>query len=58
MRRELENYESVELTNRYERLRAPQPWSNTRRMAPIVIGTIVAWILMGFVFWWLSKGKH
>jgi serine/threonine-protein kinase len=58
MRGELENYESVVLTNRFERLRAPQPWSGARRMAPMIIGTIVAWILMGVVFWWLSKGRH
>ncbi|HTB63891.1 MAG TPA: protein kinase [Opitutales bacterium] len=58
MRRELDNYESVVLTNRYERLRAPQPWSNTRRMAPIIIGIIALWILSFFGLWWFLKGKH
>ena len=58
MRRELENYESVVLTNRFERLRAPQPWSGTRRMAPIIIGIIVLWVLSFLGLWWFLKGKH
>jgi serine/threonine protein kinase len=58
MRREMENYESVTLTNRYERLRAPQPWSNTRRMAPIIIGIVALWILSFFALWWFLARKH
>ena len=42
MRRELENYESVLLTKRYERLRAPQPWSGARRMAPLVLAMVLS----------------
>jgi serine/threonine-protein kinase len=58
MRRELENYETVVLTNRFERLRAPQPWSGTRRMAPIVIGIVILWVLSFLGLWWFLKGKH
>ncbi len=52
MKSELENYESVSLTNRYERLRSPQPWSGARRMAPIVIAIVVLWVLSFLGLWW------
>jgi serine/threonine-protein kinase len=59
MHGELENYESVKLTHRYQRLRAPQPWSGARRMAPVIIGTVAAWILLFFaILWIINRKKH
>jgi serine/threonine protein phosphatase PrpC len=58
MRRELENYESVALTNRYERLRAPQPWSGARRMAPIIFAMLLLWVLSFLALWWFLAHKR
>ena len=58
MKRELENYESVSLTNRYERLRSPQPWSGARRMAPMIIAILLLWGLSFLGLWWFLKSRH
>jgi len=57
MRKELENYESVSLTNRYERLRAPQPWSGARRMAPMILAMMLLWVLSFLGLWWYLAHK-
>ena len=45
MRTELENYESVELTNRCSRLQAPQLWKSKFRMLPMIMGFVLFWLL-------------
>jgi len=57
MKAELDNYESVELTERFTRLRAPQVWKSRFRMLPLIIGLIVLWILGFFVMFYLMR-KH
>jgi serine/threonine protein phosphatase PrpC/predicted Ser/Thr protein kinase len=48
MKKELDDYESVELTERFTRLRSPQVWKSRFRMAPFIIGFV---ILQIFLFW-------
>jgi serine/threonine protein phosphatase PrpC len=58
MRTELENYESVELTNRCSRLQAPQVWKSRFRMLPLLVGGFLLWLLSFFLLYlWLRK-KH
>lgn len=47
MKRELDDYEKVELTGRYSRLQAPQIWKSRFRIVPLVIGFV---ILQGILF--------
>ncbi len=48
MARELDNYELVKVTDRHQRLRAPQPWKR-RRQTWLLIGAVgVIWILLFF----------
>ena len=49
MKRELDDYEIVEMTNRFERLRSPQVWKSHFRMVPMIIGFILLWILGFFL---------
>lgn len=49
MRSELENYEGVELTDRFSRLQAPQIWKSRFRMVPLIIGIIVFQIILFFI---------
>ncbi len=57
MKRELDDYESVVMTSRYARLRAPQVWKSRFRLLPIVIGLVVLQIILFLVFY-LSFRKH
>ena len=47
MKKELDDYESVELTSRYTRLQAPQIWKSRFRLLPVIIGFI---LLQGILF--------
>jgi serine/threonine protein phosphatase PrpC len=58
MRTELENYESVEMTNRCSRLQAPQLWKSKFRMLPLILGFVFLWLLsFVLLYLWLRK-KH
>ena len=58
MKRELDDYETVQLVRRFERLRSPQVWKSRFRMLPMIIGFVLLWIL-GFVLMFLYfKNKH
>ena len=46
MKRELDNYESVELTSRFARLQAPQIWKSRFRMVPLIIAFVVLQIVV------------
>jgi len=54
MRGELENYESVVMTDRCSRLQAPQIWKSRFRLMPMIIGfvllQIILFVLFAFVF--------
>jgi serine/threonine-protein kinase len=57
MKRELDDYETVPLTRRFERLRSPQVWKSRFRMLPMIIGFVLLWIL-GFFLMLLYFKKH
>ena len=46
MKAELDDYEKVELTNRYARLQAPQIWKSRFRLLPVIIGFILLQIVL------------
>ena len=41
MKTELDDYEVVEMTDRYTRLQAPQIWKSRFRMLPVIIGVVL-----------------
>lgn len=51
MKKELDDYESVEMTHRSSHLQSPQIWKSKFRMAPIIIGLLLLQIL-GFLLIW------
>jgi serine/threonine protein phosphatase PrpC len=57
MKRELDDYEVVQLTRRFEHLRSPQVWKSHFRMVPMIIGFVLLWIL-GFFLMFLYFKKH
>ncbi len=57
MKRELDDYEIVEMTNRFERLRSPQVWKSHFRMVPMIVAFVLLWIL-GFFLMFLYFKKH
>jgi serine/threonine protein phosphatase PrpC len=57
MKRELDDYEIVELSKRFERLRSPPVWKSRFRMVPIIIVFVLLWIL-GFFAMFLYFKKH
>jgi len=57
MKRELDDYEIVPLTKRYERLRSPQVWKSRFRLVPMIIIFVLLWIL-GFFAMYLYFKKH
>jgi serine/threonine protein phosphatase PrpC len=57
MKRELDDYEIVSLTNRYEHLRSPQVWKSRFRMVPLIIIFVLLWVL-GFFVMFLYFKKH
>jgi serine/threonine-protein kinase len=58
MRAELENYESVELTNRCSRLQAPQLWKSKFRMLPMIVGFLLLWVLSFLLLYWHLRKHH
>jgi hypothetical protein len=57
MKRELDNYESVVLTNRHARLQAPQLWKSRFQMLPMILALLALWVL-GFFLMFLYFKKH
>jgi len=57
MKRELDDYEAVPLTKRYEHLRSPQVWKSRFRALPLIIVFVLLWIL-GFFLMFLYFKKH
>jgi len=47
MKKELDDYESVQMTDRCSRLQAPQMWKSRFRLFPIIFGYVV---LLGIIF--------
>jgi hypothetical protein len=57
MRAELENYEAVVMTERHAHLQAPQIWKSRFRMLPMIIGILLSWVLLFFVFLWYFRKR-
>jgi serine/threonine-protein kinase len=55
MKAELDDYEKVELVERYKRLQAPQLWKSRFRMVPLILAFILLQVA-GFmlIFWYLK----
>ncbi|OIQ95573.1 serine/threonine-protein kinase PknB [mine drainage metagenome] len=60
MKAELDDYERVPLTNRFERLQAPRPWKGRFRMLPLILAFVFLQLaLFGAMFWYFSRhGSH
>src|SRR5215472_1143730 len=58
MKRELDDYEIVPLTRRFERLRSPQVWKSRFRMLPLIIIFVLLWILGFFAMFLYFKHHH
>ena len=59
MKAELDDYEKVEMTERWQRLRPPQLWKTRFKWLPMIIGMVVFYLLSGFLlFLYLNSKKH
>jgi len=58
MKAELDDYEKVPLTGRWQRLQPPQIWKTRYRLVPIVIGLVLLNILLFLLLWWYLSKKH
>ena len=57
MKRELDDYESVELTGRCTRLQAPQIWKSRFRLLPWIVGFVLLQVVL-FLLLLLYFHKH
>ena len=56
MKKELDDYECVEMTDRFSRLQAPQIWKSRFRMAPLIVGFVLLQaVLFLLLFLYLKK---
>jgi serine/threonine-protein kinase len=58
MKRELDNYELVSLTDRCQRLRAPQPWKSGKPMWLMIAGLLGFNVLLFFLMFLYFKSRH
>jgi len=58
MKRELDDYELVQLTERHLHLRSPQPWKSRWRMLPLIVGIIVLQLLLFLVMFLYFRSRH
>ena len=49
MKRELDDYEVVEMTDRCTRLQAPQIWKSRFRMLPLIVGFVLLQVVLFFL---------
>ena len=50
MKKELDDYECVEMTSRCSRLQAPQIWKSRFRLLPLIIGFVVFQVILFLLF--------
>ncbi len=58
MKKELDDYESVEMTNRHTRLQAPQVWKSRIRMVPMIAIFVVVQGLIFLLLFWCFHQPH
>jgi serine/threonine-protein kinase len=57
MKRELDDYERVEMTDRCSRLQAPQIWKSRFRMLPMILGFVVLQVILFLLLMLYFKKK-
>ncbi len=57
MKHALDDYESVEMTNRCSRLQAPQVWKSRFRLLPLIIALAVLWVLGFFLMYFYFRKR-
>jgi len=50
MKKELDDYETVEMTSRCTRLQAPQVWKSRFRLLPLILGFVALQIILFLLF--------
>ena len=58
MKKELEDLDSVKITHRDQRLRAPQPWKSKGYKGLIIVGIILIQVLLFFLLMATSHRHH
>jgi serine/threonine-protein kinase len=58
MKAELDDYEKVELVERFKRLQEPQLWKSRFRLLPLILLFLLGWLIMGFAMFWYFKHQH
>jgi hypothetical protein len=57
MRRELEDFSTVKLTDRHLRLRAPQPWASHRHTVVMGVAIVALMVALFFVLFLFLKRR-
>ncbi len=57
MKRDLENLDQVVLTDRYLRLRAPQPWRSKQHLWLLIGAILLAQVAIGFGLYFLLRHR-
>ena len=55
MKRELDDYETVEMTDRCTRLQAPQIWRSRFRMVPLIVGIVLLQVVLFLLLLWYFR---
>jgi len=58
MKKELDDYETVQLTERHLHLRSPQPWKNRTPMILMIAGVIGAQVVLFLLMYLYFRAKH
>jgi serine/threonine-protein kinase len=58
MKKELDDYEVVQLTERHLHLRSPQPWKNRMPMILMIAGVITAQVMLFLAMYLYFRSKH
>ena len=58
MKRELDDYELVQLAERHLHLRSPQPWKSRWRILPLIVGIVVIQLLLFLVMFLYFRSRH
>jgi serine/threonine-protein kinase len=57
MKRELDDYEIVQMTDRCTRLQAPQIWRSRFRMLPMIVGIVLLQVVLFLVLLWYFRKR-
>ena len=57
MKAELDDYEKVQMTDRYTRLQAPQVWKSRFRMLPLIVGIVLLQVVLFLILLWYFRKR-